>query len=98
MRRDNLYRRITGTVIEMGLLETDGGALRMPEDFESVLHTAFVESGGEKTLARAREKFDRDRNDYRTKGEKANEIQIPDFFSSGRWGGRPEVRSGGHTS
>lgn len=58
----------------------------MPEDFEAVLHAAFVESGGEAALARAREMFDQDRDDYRTKGEKANEIQIPDFLSSGRLG------------
>ena len=67
-RRNNSHEGITGAVTEMGLLETVSGVLRVPEDedFEAVLHTAFVKSGGEAALARAREKFDRDRDDYRT--------------------------------
>jgi hypothetical protein len=73
-REDDLRSKLVEPVVEMGLLDWDGEeSLKLSEDFEETLHEIFVESGGAEALTNTQEKFEKDRKEYRERGEEANE-------------------------
>ena len=73
IRKNNLKSRVIKKVEEMGLLECDGDLLKMTGDFEEALHEVFVESGGERALKSAHERFCQDRKKYSEEGQLANQ-------------------------
>ena len=73
IRKNNLKSRVIKKVEEMGLLKCDGDLLKMTGDFEEALHEVFVESGGERALKSAHERFSQDRKKYSEEGQVANQ-------------------------
>lgn len=73
IRKNNLKSRVIKQVEEMGLLTCDGDLLKMTGDFEEALHEVFVESGGERALKSAQERFCQDRKKYSEEGQLANQ-------------------------
>lgn len=71
-RKDKVKSDLIKPLVNLGLLELQGNTLKIPEDFEEALHRIFVESGGEEALRSTQEKFAKEREEFRAKGEEAN--------------------------
>jgi len=86
IRKNNLKSRVLRKVEEMGLVECDGDLLKMTEDFEEALHEVFVESGGERALKTAYERFCQDRKKYSEECQVANQRRSEEKIEAALWG------------